>query len=205
MDYLATFVHIHLGYIPLLVMLLPLLRKQWRVWSSYLILIVLAYGAYIGYVGGDWSVGRFFVPLMPLYCTLLAGGLVVAGQWLAAQLRKWRTVPTWIPSGLAVLTIVALIAGTFAWSSLGGEKALFLDRFDARLAGQARTAMGVGLREQGVGLVETQGAHRDGGSQSPSGQHFLWAIVQHDLCRSQAKPPADVLTLDWIGRRVVDG
>jgi len=147
LDYLTTFIRIHLGYIPLLVALLPLLRKRWRLWSSYLILIVLAYGAYIGYVGGDWSVGRFFVPLMPLYYTLLAGGLSVAGQWLAVQLRKWRTVPTWVTSSLAALVIVGLIAGVFVQSSLGGEKALFLDRFDARLAGQARTAMGKWLYE----------------------------------------------------------
>jgi hypothetical protein len=42
---------------------------------------------------------------------------------------------------------VALAIGFFAASSLGGEKALFLDRFDARLAGRARTAMGKWLHE----------------------------------------------------------
>jgi arabinofuranosyltransferase len=147
LDYLATFIRIHLGYVPLLVALLPLLRKRWRLWSSYLLLIVLVYGAYIGYVGGDWSVGRFFVPLMPLYYALLAGGMIVAGQWLAAQLRRWRATPTWVPSSLAGLVVAALVAGVFVQSSLGGEKALFLDRFDARLAGQARTAMGKWLYE----------------------------------------------------------
>jgi len=147
LDYLATFVRIHLGYIPPLVALLPLLRKRWRLWSSYLVLIVLPYGAYIGYVGGDWSVGRFFVPLMPLYYTLLAGGLAVAGQWLAAQLGEWHAMPRWALKSLATLVVVGLIAGVFVQSSLGGEKALFLDRFDARLAGRARTAMGKWLYE----------------------------------------------------------
>jgi hypothetical protein len=42
---------------------------------------------------------------------------------------------------------VALIAGIFYFSSLNGEKALFLDRFDARLAGRARTTMGKWLYE----------------------------------------------------------
>jgi arabinofuranosyltransferase len=147
LDYLATFIRIHLGHISLLIAFLPLLRKRWRLWNSYLILIVLAYGAYIGYVGGDWSVGRFFVPLMPLYYTLLAGGLVVAGQWLAAQLERWRTVPPWIARSLAALAVIALVGGMFFQSSIRGEKALFLDRFDAQLAGRARTTMGKWLHE----------------------------------------------------------
>jgi hypothetical protein len=145
--YLATFIRIHLGYVPLLIALLPLLRRQWRLWSSYLLLILVVYGTYIGYVGGDWSVGRFFVPLMPLYYTLLAGGLSVAGQWLTGQLHKWRTVSAWLTTSLTALLIVALSAGVFWASSLNGEKALFLDRFDARLAGRARTAMGKWLYE----------------------------------------------------------
>ena len=147
LDYVQTFIRIHLGYIPLLIALLPLLRRRWRLWSSYLALIVVVYGAYIGYVGGDWSVGRFFVPLMPLYYTLLAGGLVVTGEWTARQLHRWRSVPAGLTRGMAVLAIVALIAGVFGQSSLGGEKALFLDRFDARLAGRARTALGKWLYE----------------------------------------------------------
>jgi arabinofuranosyltransferase len=145
--YLATFIRIHLGYLPLLAALLPLLRRRWRLWSSYLILVIVVYGAYIGYVGGDWSVGRFFVPLMPLYYTLLSGGLIVAGEWLATQLHKWPSVTIPLTTGLAVLAVVALSAGTFFASSWGGEKVLFLDRFDARLAGRARTALGKWLYE----------------------------------------------------------
>jgi len=146
-DYVTTFVRIHLGVLPLLVALLPLLRKRWRLWSSYLLLTVVVYGAYIGYVGGDWSVGRFFVPLMPLYYALLAGGLVVAGEWLADRVRACRPIPLWATAASAALVIVALVIGFWAASSLGGEKALFLDRFDARLAGRARTAMGKWLYE----------------------------------------------------------
>jgi arabinofuranosyltransferase len=157
--YVGTFIRIHLGYAPLAIALLPLLRRRWRLWASYLVLIVVAYGAYIAYVGGDWSVGRFFVPLMPLFYALLAGGLIVTGEWLAHQLRCWRTFPRGLergPSplsqwnsmgGLAVAAIGALCAGLLIQSSLNGEKALFLDRFDARLAGRARTAMGKWLGE----------------------------------------------------------
>jgi hypothetical protein len=146
--YVSTFIRIHLGYLPLAIALLPLLRRRWRLWSSYFVLVILAYGAYIGYVGGDWSVGRFFVPLMPLFYALLAGGLIVAGEWLIALIHRrmvrsrWHTFPTWLERGLAILVIAALVMGIFVQSSLNGEKALFLDRFDARLAGRARTAMG---------------------------------------------------------------
>ena len=50
------------------------------------------------------------------------------------------------------MIVLALCAGLFVQSSLNGEKALFLDRFDARLAGRARTAMGkwLGGRTEGV-------------------------------------------------------
>jgi hypothetical protein len=145
--YVGTFIHIHLGYLPLAIALLPLLRRRWRLWSSYLSLVVLAYGTYIGYVGGDWSVGRFFVPLMPLFYALFAGGLIVAGEWLIDQLHRWRTFPRSLERGLAAAVIAGLVAGIFVQSSLNGEKALFLDRFDARLAGRARTAMGKWLYE----------------------------------------------------------
>jgi hypothetical protein len=140
--YVSTFIRIHLGYAPLAVALLPLLRRRWRLWASYLVLIVALYGAYIAYVGGDWSVGRFFVPLMPLFYLFLAGGLIVLGEWLAARVRQRHTFPAWLERGSAVAIIAALCIGLFVQSSLNGEKALFLDRFDARLAGRARTAMG---------------------------------------------------------------
>jgi hypothetical protein len=145
--YVGTFVRIHLGVAPLLVSLLPLLRRRWRAWSSYLVLIVVAYTAYIGYVGGDWSVGRFFVPVLPLFYLLLAGGLLVAAEWIAGRLRQRIPLPAWVPSAGAAVAIAALAGGLFSQSSLNGEKALFLDPFDARLAGRARTAMGMWLRD----------------------------------------------------------
>ena len=43
--------------------------------------------------------------------------------------------------------VVGLVAGLFVQSSLNGEKSLFLDPFDARLAGRARTAMGKWLHD----------------------------------------------------------
>jgi hypothetical protein len=145
--YVDTFIGIHLGYLALAIALLPLLRRRWRLWSSYFVLVTLAYAAYIVYVGGDWSVGRFFVPLMPLFYALLAGGLIVAGEWLVTRIHEWYAFPGWLERGLAAVVVAGLVVGIFLQSSLNGEKALFLDRFDARLAGRARTAMGRWLHE----------------------------------------------------------
>ena len=141
--YVQTFIRIHLGYVPLIVSLLPLLRRRWRDWSSYFVLIVLLYGAYISYVGGDWSVGRFFVPLMPMFYALFAGGLLTIWEWAGTRMTRWQA----LKGGIVVPLICGLMAGLFVQSSLNGEKALFLDRFDARLAGRARTTMGRWLRE----------------------------------------------------------
>ena len=146
-DYVQTFIRIHLGYAPLIVALLPLLRRRWRVWSSYFVALLAVYGLYIAFVGGDWSVGRFFVPLMPFFYLLLGAGLTVAGGWIAAQVQKRRSIPPLVRAGGAALAVLGLLVGLFFASSLGGEKALFLDPFDARLAGRARTAMGRWLHD----------------------------------------------------------
>ena len=138
--YIQTFIRIHLGYLPLIVASLSLLRRRWRMWGSYFVLIVLVYGAYIGYVGGDWSVGRFFVPLIPVLYILLAGGLEVVWEQASARVAR-------LDYGVAALLVAALAAGVFVQSSLNGEKTLFLDSFDARLAGRARTEMGKWLHE----------------------------------------------------------
>jgi len=146
-EYVQTFVRIHLGIAPLIVALLPLLRRSWRPWSSYLILIVLAYGGYIGFVGGDWSVGRFFVPLLPLLYTLLAGGLKVLWEELSLRVAPKVHPAPWIGKSAIVVGLSGLVVGLFVASSLYGEKALFIDPFDARLAGRARTEMGRWLHD----------------------------------------------------------
>jgi len=145
MAYLQTFFRVHLGYAPLAIAPLPLLRRRWRTWSSYFLTIVLVYGLYIGYVGGDWSVGRFFVPLMPMYYALLVGGLMIIWEWINTQASKWQRYRL-LTAGIPAVAIVGLVAGIFFQSSWNGEKALFLDPFDARLAGRARTTMGKWLR-----------------------------------------------------------
>jgi len=145
--YLLTFVRLHLGWILPLIALLPLLRRRWRGWSSYFVLLVVVYSLYIAYVGGDWSVGRFFVPLMPFFYTLLAGGLTVIGDRVWHIASAHRRVPVGLQTALSIIFMCALLGGLFWQSSLKGEKALFIDPFDARLAGRARTTLGKWMRE----------------------------------------------------------
>ena len=145
--YVQTFVRIHLGIAPVIVALLPLLRRRWRAWSSYFVLVVFGYSLYIGYVGGDWSVGRFFVPLLPLFYTLLAAGLQMLFDWGRRWVGTRTKVPRWAIQGTVILALAGLVAGIFCQSSVSGEKALFLDPFDARMAGRARTTMGKWLHD----------------------------------------------------------
>jgi hypothetical protein len=147
LDYVGTFARIHLGYLTVPLALLPLLRRRWRVWASYFLLLIVAYTAYIAYVGGDWSVGRFFVPLLPPFYLLLSGGLAVLGEWLLARLRGRGSIGEGVLGAIALVAVLALAGGLFVGSSLYGEQRLFLDPFDARLAGRARTQMGLWLRD----------------------------------------------------------
>ena len=146
LKYVTTFLRIHLSWPILALSLLPLLFRRQRYWAGYLVLIVATYTAYIAYVGGDWSVGRFFVPLMPLFYILLAAGLVD----LAGALWRWpaaRRLPRLASGGVATILCLALAGGLFVTSSLRGELALFIKPFNARLAGQARTALGRWLHD----------------------------------------------------------
>lgn len=145
--YVQTFVRIHLGWTLPVIALLPLLRRDHRRWSSYFVLLIVVYSLYIAYVGGDWSVGRFFVPLMPFFYTLLADGVIAIGEWVLRALSARRPVSVGLQKITSTIVVLALIGGLFWQSSLKGEKALFLDPFDARLAGRARTTLGKWMRE----------------------------------------------------------
>jgi arabinofuranosyltransferase len=145
--YVGTFARIHVGYLTVPLALLPLLRHRYRSWASHLILLVAGYTAYIAYVGGDWSVGRFFVPLLPLFYLLLTAGLGVVGEWLLERLRGRSVLSGRALTVLAAASALALAAALFVGSSLFGEQALFLDPFDVRLASRARTQMGLWLRD----------------------------------------------------------
>lgn len=137
---------------------------------SYLALLILAYGAYIVYVGGDWSVGRFFVPILPFVYLLIASGLfemvTVAWDWVVVKREarngsaepraesieprggKVRRSSFVVRRSSSVLLAVALLlalalAFTSSWN---GEYKIFIGGFEAARATQARVTMGKWLK-----------------------------------------------------------
>ena len=147
--HVAAFGRLHLGWLGPLLILVPVLKRRFSFWLTGLLAVALAYVAYIVYVGGDWSVGRFFVPILPLAYILVATGLVEAYESLRAwvgRLTSSRTALTFLKyAALVCLTLgcVALVSS----SSLHGEHELFVTRFQAARATHARVAMGKWLQE----------------------------------------------------------
>jgi hypothetical protein len=144
LEHVRAFAGYHLAGITVPLALLTLARRRAWWWTSYLILIVAAYVGYIVYVGGDWSVGRFFVPILGLFYLLVAAGVwTVIGQ----ARKQWPQPdrPAWQVVGL--LAGGGLLALIFWGASIRGEYQHFIQPFDAARATRARTAMGRWLRE----------------------------------------------------------
>jgi len=146
--HLRTFLVAHLGWLLIPLTLVPLLKRKANFAWSYLVFVVSPYLSYIVYVGGDWSVGRFFVPILPALYLLVAMGVDEAYMslqtWFKERSReRWASYLKGVGSLLALVGVVAL----FTLSSLGGEDALFIRRFQAREATRARVTMGRWLRE----------------------------------------------------------
>jgi len=146
--HLRTFFGVHLGWLLIPLALVPLLKRKASFAWSYLVLVVSVYLSYIVYVGGDWSVGRFFVPILPLLYLLVAMGVVEAYLSLQIWFRE-RGQERWASylKGLGGLLILGGVLALFALSSLGGEHELFIRRFQAKEATQARVTLGRWLRE----------------------------------------------------------
>jgi hypothetical protein len=139
-----TFVWIHLGKAFLVLAVGALFVRSWSWMGSYLLLIVTVYSAYIAFVGGDWSIGRFFAPLLPMYYLLVAAPIGVIIGWLL-EIGK-ISKPTHIaPLLVSVALVLALCY--FNMSSWNGEYALYVQRFDVGLASQARTEAGLWLHK----------------------------------------------------------
>ncbi|MCI0477243.1 MAG: hypothetical protein L0Y55_13425, partial [Anaerolineales bacterium] len=140
--HLAQFIGVHLSWIivlPPIVALFLGLRSavigRRSFWTTYFIALIIPYAAYIVYVGGDWSVGRFFAPLMPFFYLLFSVGL--ADAWKIIEARAPRV--EWIASGL-------LVGAMFFASSWFGEYGIYIRGFDAGRATQARVTMGRWLK-----------------------------------------------------------
>lgn len=145
--HLRTFLGVHLGWLLIPLTLVPLLKRKVSFAWSYLVFVVSVYLSYIVYVGGDWSVGRFFVPILPALYLLVAMGAGEAYMSLQTWFRErgregWASYFRGVGAFLALGGVLAL----FSLSSLGGEDRLFIRRFQAREASRARVMMGRWLR-----------------------------------------------------------
>ncbi len=139
--YLQHFAGLHFYFLPLLLVLVPLWRGAFRREIGYLLLLFLATCGYIVYVGGDWSVGRFFAPVLPFYYALV--GLGVAAPW--PGFRHWlqRRLPLQ-QDGRVLARMVAGLAVVYSlvFTDGLGEFGLFVLVQDAGPVGVARTAAG---------------------------------------------------------------
>jgi arabinofuranosyltransferase len=159
-NHLSQFVGVHLGWLiaaPPLVNLATSVAKATTnprsrdsslfilraFWTTYFASILAVYLAYIVYVGGDWSVGRFFVPLLALYYILFSAGLVDMWHWFVEKLGRAGDV--WLKSagiGVAALLVFALNLA----SSWKGEYGIYIKDFEAGKATVARETMGKWLK-----------------------------------------------------------
>ena len=140
--YFLTFARIHLGYVAWLPLVVVMLRRLDR-WVTYAVCVVVAYAAYVVCVGGDWSVGRFLVPVLPFFYLLLAQGLAEGYQWL----QTLRTGPSIRLRRLSLAILPLFLVSLGLASSWWGEYELFIRPFEAGRASRARMAMGRWLRE----------------------------------------------------------
>ncbi len=142
--YLLTFARIHLGYVAWLPLAVLFLRRRVDRWVTYALGMMGSYGAYVAYVGGDWSVGRFLVPLLPFFYLLLVQGLTEGYRWLKQAQGTGLSI---LLHRLSLGALVLFLVGMGLASSWWGEYGLFIRPFEAGLANRARIAMGCWLRE----------------------------------------------------------
>jgi hypothetical protein len=148
--HLAQFVDVHLGWLialPPIVAILSALRSavsgRRSFWTTYFAAFIIPYAAYIVYVGGDWSVGRFFVPLLPFFYLLFSTGLV--DLWKA--LVETRLLEGGKQEKYAGAVVSILLASLlFSASSWNGEYGIYIRGFDAARATEARVTMGRWLK-----------------------------------------------------------
>jgi arabinofuranosyltransferase len=108
---------------------------------TYFAALVIMYGAYIIYVGGDWSVGRFFVPILSFAYLLIAAGLYFIIEFILRIVARPSLVA---PRAALLAVVVAFLLGGALWfaSAYNGEFRIFIGGFDAARATEARITAG---------------------------------------------------------------
>ncbi|MBI5035273.1 MAG: hypothetical protein HZB51_32500 [Chloroflexi bacterium] len=161
-NHLSQFVGVHLGWlvvIPPIAVVLSDIKQFARYvfrfrkndspsiprsfWTTYLAAIIIPYAAYIVYVGGDWSVGRFFVPLLAPFYLLFSTALVDMWKWLVGtRVSNWGKQVQYVGISVSIL-LVGLLITVSSWN---GEYGIYIRGFDAGRATLARETMGKWLK-----------------------------------------------------------
>ncbi len=164
-NHLAQFVGVHLSWLIALPPVVSVTSAVWQAarksdrhldhasrimhrvsrsfWTTYFAAIIVPYAAYIVYVGGDWSVGRFFVPLLAMFYLLFSTGLW--DLWKRLVDTRLYTLGKRVQS--AGIGVCILLAGALCLaSSWNGEYGIFIRGFDAGRATEARETMGKWLK-----------------------------------------------------------
>lgn len=161
-NHLSQFVGVHLGWLIVVPPIIAVLSnvKQFAnyvlrftphkshltprfFWTTYFAAIIIPYTAYIVYVGGDWSVGRFFVPLLAMFYLLFSTGIGDMWKWLVdTRVRGWGQQVQYLGISVSILLVTLLIIV----SSWNGEYGIFIRGFDAGRATLARETMGKWLK-----------------------------------------------------------
>ncbi len=157
-NHLNQFINVHMGWIIAVPASVCVTSAVWRVtrsfatrnphqvsrkttvfWTTYFSAIIIPYAAYIVYVGGDWSVGRFFMPLLAPFYLLFSTGIVEIWEWIV---DKWLL--GWGERAKYAAVAVSAIMGTLllTFSSWNGEYGIYIRGFDAANATLARETMG---------------------------------------------------------------
>lgn len=108
-------------------------------WTTYFASLLLPYAAYIVYVGGDWSVGRFFVPLLAPFYLLFSTGLVDMWKGVLHRVRRQSGQRVEQLGRVAAVGLAGLFLLASSWN---GEYGIFIRGFDAATATAARETMG---------------------------------------------------------------
>ncbi len=182
-EHVQTFVGVHLSWLILLPALIALCVviaryvKMKRAHNeqtetqraffgfTYFAAVILFYGVYIIYVGGDWSVGRFFVPMLAFAYLMIAAGIVwgvqaasskfkvqsskfkVEGSKFKVQSSTFNLQPSTLTNYISAAIALALAVGLWFSSAYNGEYKIFIGGFDAALATHARIAAGKWLKQ----------------------------------------------------------
>lgn len=114
-------------------------KRQELFWQGYFVALILVCFSYVTAVGGDWSIGRFFVPVLPRMYILLALGMGLLAERFFDK-NFWNKPISFLAMGLIAIVL---------WfsSSYQGEYWGFVKRENAGEIARERIEVGKWLKK----------------------------------------------------------